>query len=206
MATASRASLEQEIYLRSLTGYLVGQNLLEGYKRVAVITYPDRICSAMAAALATSYIAKGNYRDEAAAVFTYEDGKEAEVAKKVVDYKPDIVYLSFGGEQKLSYVAEITKKILSALSQAGYKGALGIHVRVWLATKQLSAVLADKKLADYLASLKEVRLFTADVPNRKFLFHKVKIEGGAAKPEKYKEVEITAEHAKLLSISLPPPE
>jgi hypothetical protein len=44
------------------------------------------------------------------------------------------------------------------------------------------------------------------VPNRKFLFHKVKIEGNAAKPEKYSEVEITAEHAKLLSISLPPPE
>jgi hypothetical protein len=36
------------------------------------------------------------------------------------------------------------------------------------------------------------------VPNRE--------EGGTAKPERYKEVEITAEHAKLLSISLPPPE
>jgi len=34
------------------------------------------------------------------------------------------------------------------------------------------------------------------VPNRMFLFHKVKIEGNAAKPEKYNEVEITAEHAK----------
>lgn len=174
MITASRAALEQEIYLRSLTGYLVGQHMLEGYKRVAVITYPDRICSAMAAALITSYVAKDNYRDEVAIVFTYEDGKEAEVAKKVIDYKPDIVYLSFGGEQKLSYVAEITKKILSALSQAGYKGAIGIHVRVWLATKQLSAVLADKKLADYLASLKEIRLFTADVPNHKFFFHRVR--------------------------------
>ncbi|MEZ0319378.1 MAG: hypothetical protein ABWK05_05225 [Pyrobaculum sp.] len=44
------------------------------------------------------------------------------------------------------------------------------------------------------------------MPNRKFLFHRVRIEGAAAKPEKFKEVEITAEHAKLLSISLPPPE
>jgi len=206
MATASRATLPEEIYLRSLTGYLVGQNLLEGYKKVAAIAYPDRICSAMAAALMTSYIAKGNYRDGAGVVFTYEEGKEAEVAAKVKEYGADIVYLSFGGEQKMSYVAEITKRTIAALAQAGYRGALGIHVRVWLATKQLSNVLADKKLADYLASLPEIRLFTADVPNRKFFFHKVKIEGGAAKPEKYKEVEITAEHAKLLSISLPPPE
>ncbi|MEM1932563.1 MAG: hypothetical protein QW792_04855, partial [Pyrobaculum sp.] len=117
MATASRASLEQEIYLRSLTGYLVGQNLLDDYKKVAVVTYPDRICSAMAAALVTSYISKGNYRDEAAVVYTYEDGKENEIAKKIVESKPDVVYISFGGEQKLSYVAEITKRLLTALSQ-----------------------------------------------------------------------------------------
>jgi hypothetical protein len=206
MATASRATLPEEIYLRSLTGYLVGQNLLEGYKKVAVITYPDRICSAMAAALMTSYIAKGNYRDGAGVVFTYEEGKGAEIAAKVKEYGADIVYIAYGGEQKISYVAEITKKTIAALAQAGYKGTLGIHVRAWLATKQLSNVLADKTLADYLASLPEIRLFTADVPNRKFLFHKVKIEGGAAKLEKYREVEITAEHAKLLSISLPPPE
>ncbi|MEM1925638.1 MAG: hypothetical protein QXR64_01085 [Pyrobaculum sp.] len=206
MATASRASLEQEIYLRSLTGYLVGQNLLDDYKKVAVVTYPDRICSAMAAALVTSYISKGNYRDEAAVVYTYEDGKENEIAKKIVESKPDVVYISFGGEQKLSYVAEITKRLLTALSQQGYSGALAIHVRTWLATKQLSTVLADEKLGSYLTTLREIRLFTADVPNRKFIFHKVKIEGGVAKPEKYREVQITDEHAKLLSISLPPPE
>jgi hypothetical protein len=206
MTTASRASLEQEIYLRSLTGYLVGRNLLEGHKRVAVITYPDRICSAMAAALMTSYLSSGNYRDAAGAVFTYDEGKEVETARKVADYGADIVYISFGGEQKMSYVAEITRKIINALADAGYRGALGIHVRTWLATKQLSSVLADKKLADYLSSLPEIRLFTADVPNRKFLFHRVKIEGGAAKLEKYREVEITEEHAKLLTISLPPPE
>ncbi len=206
MATASRATLEQEIYLRSLTGYLVGQNLLEGYKKLAVVTYPDRICSAMAAALMTSYISKGNYRDGAGAVFTYEEGKETETVRKVVEYGADIVYIAYGGEQKMSYVAEITKRTIAALAEAGYKGALGIHVRAWLATKQFSNVLADAALAKYLASLPEIRLFTADVPNRKFFFHKVKIEGNAARPEKYKEVEITAEHAKLLSISLPPPE
>jgi len=206
MATASRASLEQEIHLRSLTGYLVGQNLLEGYKKVAVITYPDRICSAMAVALMTSYISKGNYRDGTGAVFTYEEGREAEIAKKVVEYGADMVYISFGGEQKMSYVAEITKRTIAALAEAGYKGALGIHVRAWLATKQLSNVLAEAALAEYLASLPEIRLFTADVSNRRFLFHRVKIVGNAAKPEKYKEVEITAEHAKLLLISLPPPE
>lgn len=206
MATASKVSLEQEIYLRSLTSYLVGQNLLTGFNRVAIITIPDRICSAMAAALATSYIAKTGYRETPAGVFTYEEGKEAEVAKKVVEFGPDAVYISYGGEQKMSHVAEAVKKTIAALAKAGYRKALVIHVRAWLATKQLSTILADDELRKYLASLPEIRLFTADVPNRLFLFHKVAIEGTTAKPQKFAEAKITEEHAKLLSISLPPPE
>ena len=90
MATASRATLPEEIYLRSLTGYLVGQNLLEGYKKVAVITYPDRICSAMAAALMTSYIAKGNYRDGAGVVFTYEEGRRRRSRLKLRNTAPTL--------------------------------------------------------------------------------------------------------------------
>lgn len=203
MATASRATLEQEIYLRSLTGYLVGQNLLQGYSKVAVITYPDRICSAMAAALATSYIAKNNYRDGAAAVFTYEEGKEEEMAKKILEYNPDAVYIAYGGEQKLSYVTKITDQTLGALAKTGYRGVVVLHVRVWLATKQLS--LLSEGVRNYLTSIREVRLFTADVPNRKFLFHKVGLVGGV-KLEKFSEVSITEEHAKLLTISLPPPD
>ncbi|MFN7105841.1 MAG: hypothetical protein ACK4M3_04585, partial [Pyrobaculum sp.] len=189
--------------LRSLTGYLVGQNLLQGYSKVAVITYPDRICSAMAAALATSYIAKNNYRDGAAAVFTYEEGKEEEMAKKILEYNPDAVYIAYGGEQKLSYVTKITDQTLGALAKTGYRGVVVLHVRVWLATKQLS--LLSEGVRNYLTSIREVRLFTADVPNRKFLFHKVGLVGGV-KLEKFSEVSITEEHAKLLTISLPPPD
>ncbi len=59
----------------------------------------------MAAALMTSCITKGNYRDGAGVVFTYEEGKEAEVAARVKEYGADIVYNAYGDEQKMSYVA-----------------------------------------------------------------------------------------------------
>jgi hypothetical protein len=32
-----------------------------------------------------------------------------------------VVYISFGGEQKMSYVAEIAKKTIAALAQAATK-------------------------------------------------------------------------------------
>lgn len=206
MSAISRASLDQEIYLRSLTGYLVGRHLLAGFRRVAVLTHPDRICSAMAAAALASYEASGNYRDAAGAVFLVEEGKEDEAARAAVTYGADAVYLSFGGEQRMSEVASLTARTVGALARAGYRGALLIHVRAWLATKQLSSVLSDPALAAYLRGLGEVRVFTADAAARKFFFNRVRVGEKGAALERYAEAEITKEHADLLRISLPPPE
>ncbi len=205
MNAISRASLEEEIYLRSLTGYLVGKNLLEGFKKVAVITYPDRICSAMSAALLSSYLSLYGYKNEAGMVFVYEENKLNEISEKIAKGGFDAVYISLGGEQKMSYVSEMTKKIIESLRRFSFKGALAIHVRAWLATKQLSNILSEKELKDYLTSLKEIRVFTADLQNKLFLFHKIKIED-TLKLSKFKEEKLTEEHVKLLQISLPPPE
>ncbi|MGC9088383.1 MAG: hypothetical protein ACP5IF_07235 [Conexivisphaera sp.] len=204
MSTISRASLDQEIYLRSLTGYLVGKHLLAGYRKVAVLTHPDRICSAMAAAALASYEASGNYRDAAGAVFLVEQGEED--AGSVVRYGADAVYLSFGGEQKMSDVASLTARAVGALARAGYRGALIVHVRAWLATKQMSSLLSDPALAAYLRELRDIRVFTADAAARKFFFNRVRIGESGAALERYAEAEITKEHADLLKISLPPPE
>ena len=202
MDIASRASLDQEVYLRGLTGYLVGKNLFKGYKKVAIITYPDRICSSMSSATISGFLSLGNYRDESARIFLYDENRLGEIVKEIIKYNPDILFIAYGGEQKLSYVSEITKKTIEELIKNNYKKALAIHVRVWLATKQLSNIL-DQKIKDYLKSLPEIRLFTADVQNKKFLFHKVKIEENI-KLEKFGEENITDEHANLLKISIPP--
>ena len=162
MSAISRASLDKEIYLRSLTGYLVGRHLMAGFRKVAVLTYPDRICSAMAAAALASYEASGNYRDAAGAVFLLEQGKEEDAAGSVVRYGADAVYLSFGGEQRMSDVASLTARAVGALARAGYRGVLLVHVRAWLATKQMSSLLSDPALASYLRGLGEIRVFTAE--------------------------------------------
>ncbi|MFH7903473.1 MAG: hypothetical protein QW409_00745, partial [Candidatus Aenigmatarchaeota archaeon] len=197
MDVMSRASLEQEIYLRALTGYVVGQHIADGYKKVAIITYPDRICSAMASALATSLIAKFGYKENFVRVFTYEEGKEKELAKKVKEFNPEAVYISFGGEQRMSYVSKITKEVLKALLESNYKESIIFHVRTFLATKQLSELLSDHTLRNYLMSVKELRVFTADIQNKKFLFHKIKIENNNIKLEKFSEAQINDEHISL---------
>ncbi|MCC6010710.1 MAG: hypothetical protein LM588_06980 [Fervidicoccaceae archaeon] len=80
---ASLPPLADEVYLRSLTGRLVGEHLFDGFRRVAVIILPDRICSALAAAALSSFTYYSGYRDSVGAVFAYDENI-GETARKIV--------------------------------------------------------------------------------------------------------------------------
>lgn len=204
-AKASRASLEEEVYLRSLTGYVVAEPITRGKERILLITLPDRICSSLSASISASLLAHRGYRGDLARIVTYEEGLETKLKNIISSFNPDVVFIVYGGEDKMSQVAEKAKATVRALRNVGYRGAIIFHVRTWLATKQLSYIVADKDLAEYLSSL-ELRTFTANLQEKKFLFHNVKVEGGSVKTEKYHEVKLVDEHVDLLSRSLPPPE
>jgi len=203
-ASSGKLSIGEEAYLRALTGRLVGIGLFKGFNKVAVIPYPDRICESVAAAAAVAYLDAYGYGPGKVAFFDYSDNMD-DVARRVVSWGPEAVYIAFGGEQRMSLVSEATAKTLKSLRSAGFKGALLIHVRAWLATKQLSTLLSDPALKEYIASLKEIRLFTADANAKKFFFQAVKVTPeGNVSLSKYMDVDITDEHANLLKLSLPP--
>ncbi|MEN2999806.1 MAG: hypothetical protein ABDH61_04445 [Acidilobaceae archaeon] len=209
VSAMSRASLEEEVYLRSLTGYVIAGKLLKGFERVLIITLPDRICSSLSAAISASLLAHGGYRADLARILMYEEDRAKLVEKiraALGEFRPDAAFIVFGGEEKMSKVAEKAKAAVEALQEAGFSGALVVHVRTWLATKQLSNILAEPKLAGYLSSLKELRVFTADLQQRKFFFHRLKVENGALKLQPYDEASLVEEHVELLKRSLPPPE
>ncbi|MGC9210258.1 MAG: hypothetical protein ACP5FT_03220 [Acidilobus sp.] len=203
-AISGRLTIGEEAYLRALTGRLVGRELFKGYNKVAIISYPDRICESVAAAAAVAYLERFGYGPGKVAIFDYQPDVDS-LAEKVVSWGPEAVYLAFGGEQRMSDVSDMTVKVLRALANKGFKGALLIHVRAWLATKQFSSVTADPSLRSFLRSLKEIRLFTADANAKKFFFHVVKVnEDGSVSLTKIGEEDITDEHAQLLKLSLPP--
>ena len=202
MDSMSLASLEDEIYLRGLTGYVITKRIFDGYKNIAIISYPDRICSSLASSLVSSLLSKYGYKDKVAKIYLYDENKLNDIAKDIVKNNFDAVFIVYGGEQKVSYVSEITKKTILALKNSGYKNSLLIHIRIWIATKQLSEILNDE-IREYLKSLKEIRTFTADLQNKLFLFHKVKIDN-MVKLEKYAEEKLIDEHVELLKRSVPP--
>jgi len=115
------------------------------------------------------------------------------------------VYIAFGGEQRLSLVNEAAINTLKALMEAGYNGALAIHVRTWMVTKHLSTILSDEKLRKWLENLPEIRTFTADLNAKKLVFSRVKINDKTITTP-YREALLTDEHVSLLNKSTPPPE
>ncbi|MGC8573077.1 MAG: hypothetical protein ACP5L0_03625 [Caldisphaera sp.] len=203
-ATAGKLSLGEEVYLRGLTGRLVGIYLFKGFNKIAILTYPDRICESISSAASVSYLDSYGYAENKIKIFDY-DKNVKEVIKKIVEWNPDAIYLAFGGEQKMADVNNITIDVIKALKEEGYKGNILIHVRTWLATKQLSTILSNNELRDYLKSVSGIRVFTADANSRKFAFHLITIsEDGKASINKYAETDITQEHADLLKQSIPP--
>lgn len=94
---ASRASLPEELTLRSLMGLLVGERLFTGFGRVAIVTFPDGICSALSASIATGFLARTGYRERAVSILVYEEGRLDEMARRVLSFSPDVVFIGFGG-------------------------------------------------------------------------------------------------------------
>jgi len=196
-------SINEEVYLRALTGYLVGRNLFENADRIAIIMLPDRICLSIAASVATSLISKRGYSELEGKIRIYEYSRES-IRRAVNEFKPDTVILLYGGEHRLQEVKEAFINTLKELSENGFKGTLIIHVRILLATNKLNDTLGDARLVEYLNSLREVRTFTADLSQGKFIYHRVKFTPREVVMEKIGESNLTSEHISLLKASLPP--
>ncbi len=204
-ATAGLLPIGDEVYLRALTGYLVGSELLRDAGRVALVPLNDRICLSLSAAIAAAYWSRNGMRERIVAVFEYNPANPLETADRVLAWKPDTVAVLFGGESRLADVNKYTLDFLRALKGRGFKGRLIVHVRTWLATKGLESVLADPELARYLESLPEIRVFTANLDAKKFYYSRVAVSAGKASLQTFAESSLNEEHVHLLKNSLPPP-
>ena len=96
MDIISLASLEDEIYLRGLTGYVITKSIFDGYKNIAIISYPDRICSSLASSLVSSLLSKYRYKDKVAKIYLYDENKLNDIANDIVKNNFDAVFIVYG--------------------------------------------------------------------------------------------------------------
>ena len=111
-------TFEEEIYLRALTGRLVGIAVAKlGVNKLAVVAPKNIICSSIATATEAAFL------DHSGGV-TYHfmvelGGNEEEVAKRLKEFNAQAVLLQFGGEDPIEKVKESFVKLLKAMAKEG---------------------------------------------------------------------------------------
>jgi len=191
-------TFEEEIYLRALTGRLVGKAIADlGVNKLAVVAPKNIICSSIATATEAAFL------DHSGGVtyhFLVDAGNEEEIAKRLKEFNAQVILLQFGGETPIEETKKSFVKLLKAMAKEQVPGAIVFHVRIF-AAGGVKEALADEEIAKYLAG-KDLYVYTVGFDEGKVYVNKVSVEGGETKLEKITEYHVTLEHADLLNRSL----
>ncbi len=194
----AKTTFAEEIYLRALTGKVVGEHILGVYNKVAVISVKNIICSAISAAAEAAFVMKTQGR---AAHFIVEDGNIDEVVKEVEKFDPNAIILMFGGETSIEETKKLFVNTMNALAKSDLEADVIVHVRIF-AAGGLKEAVQNKEVVDYLQSV-EVYVYTVDFDHGLILFNDVYVEdNGEIVLSKIAEIPVTVEHADLLNRSL----
>jgi len=226
-----KTTIAEEIYLRALTGRLVGEDLLASYNKVAVVSMKNIICSAMVGASVASFVSQTGGR---ASHFIVEEGKEKDVANQLEQYDASIAsFVSQTGGRASHFIVEEGKEKDVANQLEQYDGEaiillFGGETPTEKAKKLFSNLLGEMavhgivadliihvciftaggldnaiKNNDVMQYLKErnVYVYTFDLDNGMMLIHEIELEEDITL-HKIAELPITCEHANLLNKSL----
>ncbi len=190
-------TFEEEIYLRALTGRMVGKAVSDlGVSKLAVVAPRNIICSSIATATEAAFL------DHSGGVtyhFLVEPGKEAEIAGRLVEFKPQATLLQFGGETPIEETKKSFVELMKQMAEKNVPGDIVVHVRIFAAGGFAEAV-KDEKVKKYLQE-RNVLVYTVDFDKGKVLVNKIEL-GDELKLVPIREYHVTLEHADLLNRSL----
>ncbi len=190
-------TFEEEIYLRALTGRMVGKAVSDlGVSKLAVVAPRNIICSSIATATEAAFL------DHSGGVtyhFLVEPGKEAEIAGRLVEFKPQATLLQFGGETPIEETKKSFVELMKQMAEKNVPGDIVVHVRIFAAGGFAEAV-KDEKVKKYLQE-RNVLVYTVDFDKGKVLVNKIELVD-ELKLVPIREYHVTLEHADLLNRSL----
>ena len=194
----AKTSFAEEIYLRALTGKVVGEHILSAYNKVAVISLKNIICSSISAAAEAAFIMKSQGR---AAHFIVEKGNADRIAREVARFGPNAVVLMFGGETPIEEAKKLFVETLKALSEIDLYADIIVHVRIF-AAEGLEEAIKDKDIAEFLND-RDIYVYTVDLDKGLIILNDVFLEeNGDIVLSILSEFPVLLEHADLLNRSL----
>ncbi len=188
--------MEKEIYLRLLTGKVVGKAVADlGVNKLAIVHPKNIICASIAAATGASFL---NHTEGVTRTFMNDDTEK--LVEELSDYGADVILLQYGGESPVEETKKAFVELMKKMAEEGVEGDIIIHVRTYL-MGAFEEALQDEAVHEYLSE-RGVFVYTLDAEEGKFYMNEF-LEG----EEEYilapvLEYDISVEHSKLLKESL----
>ncbi|MCD6512570.1 MAG: hypothetical protein J7K61_03090 [Thermoplasmata archaeon] len=186
----------EEIYLCALTGRVVGEHLLAGYDKIAVIGMKNILCSSMAAAIEASYVSKSGGR---AWHFVAEKGDEEKLARELAEYDAEAIAMMFTGESDIEETKEIFINVLKEMAEGDIIADIIIHARIY-ASGILMEAIEDEKIHAFLRE-RNIYVYTISLDDGFILVNEADFDEGL-ELHRLAEIPVTVEHAILLNKSL----
>lgn len=193
----AKTTFSEEIYLRALTGKVVAENVLDDYKKMAIISVKNTICASISAATEAVFVSKTGGR---AAHFFIENDNVEQVIQQAIEFDPDGVVLMFGGETPIEETKKLFVKTMEVIARENPEFDVILHVRIF-AAGGLQEALKIQAVQDY-AEENEMGVYTVDLDTGLLIFSSLHVEDQEFHLHKILEVPVTAEHAELLNRSL----
>ncbi|MEB3780166.1 MAG: hypothetical protein GSR85_08045 [Desulfurococcales archaeon] len=193
-------TFEEEIYLRALTGRLVGKAMADlGVNKLAVVSPKNIICSSIASATEAVFIeASGGVTRH----FMVEiDSNEDEVARRIAEFGPQVTLLQYGGETPMEDNKRSFTNLLKQMARRNVAGDIVVHVRIF-AAKGLDEALKDPEVREYLRA-RNLYTYTVGFDEGKIYVNRIHVnEDGTYTLQWIREYQVTLEHADLLNRSI----
>lgn len=173
----SPLTLGEQFTLRSYTGQAMGLALTDVIKAksVGIATNQSSICASLSGAMGGQVVAKARGKaGEALKMVSLANAGEAANAYTALRDQ-DAVALIFGGQTSAEENYAMVKTMLKELAANDYKGALFLHVRVWLPKMAQRAASEDAQIAQYLAGKNNLYTVTVDAEKGRALVHQVSV-------------------------------
>ena len=192
----AKTTFEEEVYLRALTGRLVGKAIGDlGANKLAVVAHKNIICSSIATATEVAFL---DETDGVVHHFIYEEAED--VVNRVAKFSPEVVLIQMGGESEVEKIKGDFKALLKKMADREIPADLVVHVRTF-ASGAFDEALKDERIKGYLTNI-GVYIYTVDFDRGRFILNEAIFDGEGYYLHPILEYHVSMEHADLLNRSL----
>ncbi len=188
---------EEKIYMKALTGMVLGGTALKNYQKIAVIGMEHILCIAASAAMEASFMLEGGGN------ITHlipKKGEIKEMVAKIAEYDPEIVVMLYAESPEPGLNRELFLETMKEIADTALDADLMLDPMT-IMSGTLAEAVKDIEIERHMQDI-ESFVFTIDLDNGEMVMNVIDIDNGEVMLDPIEEYKLTVEHTILLNRAL----